>query len=63
MWSAGTTSGTPPLLLSLQGTRHHLNNFIPELLAATSKQCHLIYRTLPLFHHFKQKKIGTSYLM
>ena len=46
MLSAGTTYGTPPLRLSLQGTRHHLNNFIPELLAATSKQRHLIYRTL-----------------
>jgi hypothetical protein len=46
MWSAATTYGTPPLRLSLQGTRHHLNNFIPELLAATSKQRHLIYRTL-----------------
>jgi len=46
MWSAGTTYGTPPLRLSLQGTRHHLNNFIPELLAATSKQRHLIYCTL-----------------
>ena len=31
MWSAGTTYNTPPLRLSLQGTRHHLNNFIPEL--------------------------------
>ena len=46
MWSAGTTYGTPPLRLSLQGTRHHLNNFVPELLAATSKQRHEIYRTL-----------------
>ncbi|HEY9779180.1 MAG TPA: transposase, partial [Leptolyngbyaceae cyanobacterium] len=46
MWEAATTYGTPPLRLSLQGTRHHLNNFIPELLAATSKQRHLIYRTL-----------------
>jgi hypothetical protein len=27
--------GTPPLRLSLQGTRHHLNNFIPELLACS----------------------------
>jgi hypothetical protein len=46
MWSAGTTYGTPPLRLSLQGTRHHLNNFIPELLAATSTKRLQIYRTL-----------------
>ncbi|WP_292705162.1 IS4 family transposase [Nostoc sp. NMS2] len=46
MWSAGTTYGTPPLRLSLQGTRHHLDNFIPELLAATSTKRLKIYRTL-----------------
>ena len=46
MWSAGTTYTTPPLRLSLQGTRHHLNNFIPELLAATSTKRLKIYRTL-----------------
>ena len=46
MWSAGTTYATPPLRLSLQGTRHHLNNFIPELLAATSTKRLQIYRTL-----------------
>ena len=46
MWSAGTTYGTPPLRLSLQGTRHHLNNFIPQLLTASSKQHHQIYCTL-----------------
>ena len=46
MWSAGTTYGTPPLRLSLQGTRHHLNNFIPQLLAAYSKKCLQIYSTL-----------------
>ena len=43
MWSAGTTYGTPPLCLSLQGTRHHLNNFIPEFLAASSQKCLQIY--------------------
>jgi len=36
MWPNGTTYGTPPLCLSLQGTRHHLNNFIPELLSLFS---------------------------
>ncbi|MFN6455600.1 MAG: IS4 family transposase [Nostoc sp. EfeVER01] len=46
MWSAGTSYTTPPLRLSLQGTRHHLNNFIPELLAATSTKRLKIYRTL-----------------
>ncbi|BBD65726.1 hypothetical protein NIES4072_05960 [Nostoc commune NIES-4072] len=46
MWSAGTTYGTPPLRLSLQGTRHHLNNFIPELLATSSTKRQRIYHTL-----------------
>ncbi|WP_375515990.1 IS4 family transposase, partial [uncultured Nostoc sp.] len=46
MWSAGTTYGTPPLRLSLQGTRHHLHNFIPQLLAATSTKPLQIYFTL-----------------
>lgn len=46
MWSAGTTYTTPPLRLSLQGTRHHLINFIPKLLAATPQKCLQIYFTL-----------------
>ena len=46
MWSAGTTYATPPLRLSLQGTRNHLNNFIPELLAAHNTKRLEIYRTL-----------------
>ncbi|WP_375497211.1 IS4 family transposase [uncultured Nostoc sp.] len=46
MWSAGTTYTTPPLRLSLQGTRHHLINFIPKLLAATPQKRLRIYLTL-----------------
>ncbi len=46
MWSAGTTYGTPPLRLSVQGTRHHLNNFMTELLAAHSTKRQRIYSTL-----------------
>jgi Transposase DDE domain len=46
MWDAGTTYNTPPLRLSLQGTRHHLINFIPKFLAATSTKRLRIYRTL-----------------
>ncbi|WP_100902050.1 transposase [Nostoc flagelliforme] len=46
MWDAGTTYTTPPLRLSLQGTRHHLINFIPKLLAATSTKRLRVYRTL-----------------
>ena len=45
-WPNGTTYGTPPLRLSLQGTRHHLNNFISQLLAVTSTQRQRIYLTL-----------------
>lgn len=46
MWEAGTTYDVPPLRLSLQGTRHHLDNFIPELLATSGKKRDNIYRTL-----------------
>ncbi len=46
MWSAGTTYGTSPLRLSLQGTRHHLNNFMTQLLAACSTVRQQIYCTL-----------------
>jgi len=46
MWSAGTTYDTPPLRLSLQGTRHHLINFMAQLLVASEANVELIYRTL-----------------
>ncbi|WP_196516822.1 hypothetical protein [Nostoc sp. WHI] len=46
MWSAGTTYCTSPLRLSLQGTRHHLINFIPKLEAASSQKRHRLYCTL-----------------
>ena len=36
MWSAGTIYGTPPLRLSMQATRNHLNNFMTQLLATSS---------------------------
>lgn len=48
MWSAGNTYGAPPLRLSLQATRHHLNNFISQLLAADSTKRQQVYRTLLL---------------
>lgn len=37
MWEAGTTHGVEPLRLSMQGTRQHLDNFIPHLAAAYGK--------------------------
>lgn len=46
MWSAGTIYSTPPLRISLQGTRHHLMNFLPKLEAADFKKRLLLYRTL-----------------
>jgi hypothetical protein len=46
MWSAGTTYTTPPLRYQEQGTRHHLINFIPKLLAATHQKRLRIYLTL-----------------
>lgn len=46
MWSAGTTHKVDPLRLSLQGTRHHLDNFIPQLASASNKKRTRLYRTL-----------------
>jgi hypothetical protein len=46
MWSAGISEGVPPLRLSLQGTRQHLNNFIPELIPAQVRKHQRLYRTL-----------------
>lgn len=46
MFDAATTYNTPPNRLSLQGTRHHFNNFINQFLSVKeSKYCRL-YRTL-----------------
>lgn len=46
MWSAGTTHNTPPNRLSLQGTRHHLLNFIPKLETAHSQKRFSLYHSL-----------------
>lgn len=46
MWEAGTSYGVPPLRLSLQGTRHHLDNFIPQLLSNSGTKRWKIYQTL-----------------
>ncbi|URD53607.1 IS4 family transposase [Chroococcidiopsis sp. CCNUC1] len=46
MWLSGTTYGVPPLRLSLQGTRQHLNHFIPQMLANSGVKRHHIYQTL-----------------
>lgn len=46
MWSAGTTHKVDPLRLSLQGTRHHLGNFIPHLASASTPKRDRLYQTL-----------------
>ena len=46
MWQASTTYGVPPVRLSLQGTRQHLNHFIPQMLAISGVKRHHIYQTL-----------------
>lgn len=38
MWEAGTTYSTLPLRLSLQATRQHLDNFIPQLLITSGNK-------------------------
>jgi hypothetical protein len=46
MLEAATKSGTSHLNLSLQGTRHHFDNFIPKFLDVSEKTVDLIYQTL-----------------
>jgi hypothetical protein len=46
MWEAGTTYSTLPLRLSLQATRQHLDNFIPQLLITSGNKRRRIYRIL-----------------
>jgi hypothetical protein len=48
MWQAGNAYGSPPLKLSFQGARHHLNNFVHSLLSVSNslKFLEKIYRTL-----------------
>lgn len=46
MWSAGTTHSTPPLRLSLQGTRRHLINFVAKLLSVSKQLQKKLYSTL-----------------
>ena len=46
MWEAATAYGVQPLRLSLQGTRQHLDNFIPQLLATSGNKRSRIYRIL-----------------
>lgn len=46
MFEAGTTYDTPPLKLSLQGTRHHLINFLPQFLFVAGSKLTMVYHTL-----------------
>lgn len=46
MWQAGTAYGVPPLRLSLQRTRHHLDNFTRLLLDCSEAKYLQIYQTL-----------------
>lgn len=44
--SANSSFKVSPLNLSLQGTRHHFNNFIPKLLNTSEQARDIIYQTL-----------------
>ena len=46
MWEAGTLHQVNPLRLSIQGTRQHLDNFIPQLAFATNRKRVQLYRAL-----------------
>jgi len=46
MWDAGITYSSPPLRLSLQGTRHLFDNFIPQFLSVCPYIVSQIYQNL-----------------
>jgi hypothetical protein len=46
MWESGITHKVDPLRLSLQRTRQHLDNFIPQLASASTKKRVQLYQTL-----------------
>lgn len=46
MWQAGTTHCVNPLRLSMQGTRHHLNNFAQQLAIASANKRKKLYQVL-----------------
>lgn len=46
MWEAGTIYKVDPLRLSIQGTRQHLDNFIPQLSFATNRKKVQLYQAL-----------------
>ena len=46
MWDAATTHKVDPLRLSLQGTRQHLDNFIPQFVSASIQERSRLYKTL-----------------
>lgn len=48
MWEAGTTFDVSPLCLSLQATRQHFNNFIPEFNHISAKKLAKLYQKLLL---------------
>jgi hypothetical protein len=62
MWEAGTTYGVPPLRVSLQGTRQHFDNFVPQLAGVSGKQSNKIYRTLLqlIVHKPVPERLGRS---
>ncbi len=62
MWEAGTAYGVLPLRLSLQATRQHLDNFIPQLLATTGNKRHRIYHILlaMIVHKLVPQRPGRS---
>jgi len=62
MFEASNTYNTPPLRLSLQSTRHHLDNFIPNLLNASEQNRHMTYQTLLkiIIHQFVLSRPGRS---
>ena len=62
MWEASTTYGVDPLQLSIQRTRQHLDNFIPELISASARKRDRLYQTLleTIVHKLVPKRIGRS---
>jgi hypothetical protein len=60
MWEAGTTYKVNPLQLSIQGTRRHLDNFIPLLASASNRKRVQLYQSLLkiIVHKLVQERPG-----
>lgn len=62
MWETGTTYKVDPLQLSIQRTRQHLGNFIPEFASASARKRGRLHQTLleTIVRKLVPKRIGCN---